>query len=184
MAGTTSKACVICGQPFAPDGRRLSCNPECQRKRARPEFCAYCGKPGVRKNRKYCSHACKGLGRSGDLKIKWERFVQRAAGCWEWTGRKYAFGHGTLQFQGRSRLAHRLAWNWKFGEIPEGLCVLHHCDNPGCVNPDHLFLGTRGDNNRDAYKKGRHTMQQEKWRAVAFGKNASANIGDGGPHNG
>ena len=51
--------------------------------------------------------------------------------------------------------AHRMAWIIAYGSIPQGLCVLHRCDNPPCVRPDHLFLGTKGDNNRDCVAKGR-----------------------------
>jgi hypothetical protein len=58
--------------------------------------------------------------------------------------------------QGRMHLAHRVAWGLERGPIPEGLCVLHRCDNPPCVRVDHLFLGTVGDNNADRDAKGRH----------------------------
>lgn len=54
------------------------------------------------------------------------------------------------------RLVHRVAWTVAYGSIPDGLCVLHHCDNPPCVRPDHLFLGTVIDNNADRDAKGRH----------------------------
>lgn len=85
----------------------------------------------------------------------WSRVARVAgAGCWEWTGGKSG-GYGTVRAGGRSAKAHRVAWELTFGAPAEGLCVLHRCDNPGCVRPDHLFLGTLDDNNKDRAAKGR-----------------------------
>lgn len=79
--------------------------------------------------------------------------------CWEWTARRHKQGYGLLsEWDGsrRSRLlAHRVSWEIANGPIPAGLHVLHHCDNPPCVNPAHLFLGTQVDNNLDKHRKGR-----------------------------
>ena len=76
-------------------------------------------------------------------------------GCIETTARRGAGGYGRLWFEGRMWMAHRLAWTQAHGPIPRGLFVLHSCDNPPCINPDHLFLGTQLDNMRDAAQKGR-----------------------------
>lgn len=73
--------------------------------------------------------------------------------CWRWgvSGNNY----GTLQFRGRSWVAHRVSWTLHVGEIPPGLWVLHHCDHKWCVNPKHLYLGTHADNTRDAVERHR-----------------------------
>lgn len=88
----------------------------------------------------------------------WKK-VNKVDGCWEWLGAKTAFGYGLIGDYVGSKLkmlkAHRLSWSFSCGEIPGGMCVLHKCDNPGCVNPDHLFLGTYKDNVNDCVNKGR-----------------------------
>lgn len=82
------------------------------------------------------------------------RLVDRS-GCWEWTSFTDRHGYGRFTFEKRLLLAHRASWMFHNGSIPAGLCVLHRCDNPLCVKPEHLFLGTIADNNRDAMQKGR-----------------------------
>ena len=79
--------------------------------------------------------------------------------CWEWLADKELKGYGRFKVAGRVIKAHRFAWELENGEVPKDLCVLHKCDVPSCVNPAHLFLGTRGDNNRDCIRKGRGGSQ-------------------------
>lgn len=88
-----------------------------------------------------------------------ERFwshVDKAGGCWLWQGALYPNGYGVASRMDRTQTtAHRIAWELTNGPIPDGLLVLHHCDNRRCVNPAHLFLGTQQDNMDDMWAKGR-----------------------------
>jgi hypothetical protein len=79
-------------------------------------------------------------------------------GCWEWDAAKIHGGYGVIRTGRPHKMvkAHRFAWEWFRGPIPPGLCVCHHCDNPPCVNPSHLFLGNNSDNVRDSMEKGRY----------------------------
>lgn len=86
-----------------------------------------------------------------------------ASDCIVWTRGVNEKGYGKLMLDGRSVRAHRVSWLLKHGSWPPaGLCVLHRCDNPPCVNPDHLFLGTHKDNVHDAMRKGRRHQQDTK----------------------
>lgn len=90
--------------------------------------------------------------------------------CWEWTGRTTK-GYGEVRFKrgGRRRIvrAHRLSWALCVGEIPPGLNVLHRCDNPPCVRPSHLFIGTTQDNITDMWQKSRARILQGSQRSLA-----------------
>lgn len=77
------------------------------------------------------------------------------SGCLEWNGTVGARGYGQTMWKYKFYTVHRLSWVLNFGEIPDGLCVCHHCDNPLCFEPTHLFLGTHQDNSRDRDRKGR-----------------------------
>jgi hypothetical protein len=72
-----------------------------------------------------------------------------------WTGWKSRDGYGIKAYHSKRIKAHRLAWILTYGPIPKGLFICHHCDNPACINPNHLFIGTNYDNVKDAMNKGR-----------------------------
>ena len=85
----------------------------------------------------------------------WSR-IQKTDGCWNWTGALNTHGYGHMRVNSRQTPMHRLSWEKANGPIPDGLSVLHKCDNRRCVRPDHLFLGTQADNMQDKIAKGRH----------------------------
>lgn len=90
------------------------------------------------------------------------------SGCIEWRGDTLN-GYGRMRYLGKRQFTHRLSWIAHHGGIPQGICVLHRCDNPLCINPKHLFLGTRHDNNVDKTLKGRQA------RGVGHGKSGEDN---------
>jgi len=92
-----------------------------------------------------------------------------SSSCWLWMGSLNNQGYGQLGRRRHGKLLHYQAHRYSFemhnGHIPDGLCVLHKCDRPRCVRPDHLFLGTRGDNAKDRDLKGRVQRGEQHYRA-------------------
>lgn len=104
-----------------------------------------------------------------DAKIK-ERFLdsfipEPNSGCWLWLKGTFTTGYGQMRVHKRKSHAHRVSWEIHNGPIPDGLCVLHKCDTPSCVNPAHLFLGTLKDNTRDMIKKHRSCRGEKHWNS-------------------
>jgi len=87
--------------------------------------------------------------------------------CWNWKGYKNSDGYGHMTQNGKYKAAHRLAYELTYGTIPEGLLIMHLCDNPSCCNPNHLKTGTNKDNSQDMKRKGRSagglTSKQKTW---------------------
>ena len=93
------------------------------------------------------------------MKTDLERFnerLQKLDSCWELTGHRNYCNRSYMSVNKKLMQAHRAAYILFNGEIPDGMCVLHTCDNPACVNPDHLYLGTKKQNAKDREKRGRH----------------------------
>lgn len=105
-----------------------------------------------------------------DLKRFWSK-VDTSGGmfaCWLWTDFLYDLGYGCLRISGKNIKAHRISWELAYNEIPDGMLVCHKCDNPSCVNPTHLFLGTIQNNLQDMRDKGRavHTSGERNRHAI------------------
>lgn len=134
--------------------------------------CACCGKAFTSyqsQKRRFCSKPCyhKSLvGRSPKhagahmAPSHFFSFVDKTGDCWIWKGHINASGYGHISVNGALVLAHRHAYALLHGSIPDGLFILHHCDNPPCVRADHLYAGTKADNARD--RSARHRYRDDR----------------------
>lgn len=103
------------------------------------------------------------MGKSADINNFWNKVIKTDF-CWNWQGARLTsrgqLWHGILTFNKQGWLAHRFSWTIHNSPIPKGQSVLHKCDNPICVNPNHLFLGSQADNVADMMSKNRHADQR------------------------
>ena len=111
----------------------------------------------------------KGLTHAEAQERFWQYVLKMEDGCWLWIGARDKDGYGQVRWRifrpkGRLGRAHRLAWEFSHGPIPQGRWVLHRCDNPPCVNPHHLYLGDVNDNSRDCRDRGRMFMNPNPLR--------------------
>ena len=158
--------CLRCSQPFSRPKAQPAfyCSSACYRDGGRVNrSCEHCQQTfsvklsAVSNGRRYCSRPCQMIGRLRSPLTRFWSKVQKGATCWGWTG-AVANGYGQFNQYGPNSSpvrAHRFSWEFHYGKIPDGLWVLHHCDNPPCVRPEHLFLGTAADNSQDMVTKGR-----------------------------
>src|SRR5262252_6678342 len=96
----------------------------------------------------------------------WAKVKRAEVGCWEWLGTRLDTGYGCFSVgsgPGNRHRAHRYSWELHYGPIPDGLQVIHHCDNRACVRPEHLFLGDHNMNMQDAVRKDRWAARKEQW---------------------
>lgn len=150
--------------PFSPEKAPIG-RPPAGQTRSAQFVCPTCGATFRRKLSQVkgampcCSAACAREFRRNDYEGRFWRWVDRSAGpdgCWIWMGTRARRNYGRFSYKGRTVIAHRFALQLSSVEVPPGSVVMHICDNPPCVNPSHLRVGTWKDNIRDMYEKGRN----------------------------
>lgn len=116
-----------------------------------------------------------------DKDVEWRFWskVKKTPSCWLWIGSKDKKGYGNFRVDGKLTKTHRFSWQLANGAIPTGMHVLHNCpggDNPSCINPEHLWLGTDEDNSKDRSKKKRHGTWTKPETRVRGERNGNAKL--------
>ncbi len=161
--------------------------------------CEFCGarfpekdkKKDKRQLRRFCNPKCARLYVVGPRSDRFWKFVDKTSSsgpdgeCWVWIGLKDRKGYGLFTINYKSVFSHRVSYADNIGPIPTGMLVCHKCDNPGCVRPDHLFIGTDADNMSDKTLKGRQAkgiaagsskLNDDKIRDILVSKNDAETI--------
>ncbi|MEQ2025382.1 HNH endonuclease signature motif containing protein [Xenorhabdus szentirmaii] len=132
-------------------------------------ICSFCNKEFLKKRaeikrtkKNFCSRQCSGEFKSKNSRDSFFDRYNPVGDCWEWSGCRDGCGYGLVSIGGVRGGAHRFSYIFSKGEIPDGMVVMHSCDNPACINPSHLSLGTHTDNMRDMIRKERHNHKLNK----------------------
>ena len=145
-------------------------------------LCAWCNErsASTRKLCRRCYYRAYRQNRLDEFPINgpadvFEFRIKKTKSCWLWTGTKNAYGYGIFLMPGEVPVrAHRYSYEYFVGPIPNGKIIMHTCDNPPCVNPAHLRIGTRADNNRDCFEKKRRPMGKDAWNGRLSTRQVSA----------
>ena len=170
------RACAWCGKVFWPfhDSQRC-CSQSCGAHARSPHvqlICPQCDSPftaqanEVAHGRRLCGKRCADAAMSKSPEATFWASFQKTDACWLWTGDLGKDGYGIFNAGHHKYRGHVYSYTLHHGPIPDGLYVLHHCDTPPCVNPDHLFTGTAADNAADKVAKGR----QQRGQGICWAK--------------